>query len=294
MSSFKLFALLLPVIFCFVGCTAPAPSAQFVAQADRLHDGAIASAVASSTDLRDYLQLIGDRVADGARKAAPNRANEQLLTQLRCHLVNCPTINAFYTGGNHVYVYSGLMGICENEDELAAAVAHEYAHAMALDLEKTKMRPDPNRPLPAVAFEFVVNRLTADQESAADELAMLIYSRAGWDPQRFPVLFEHLNSIAPVNSALDRAPLPIRSQRLRASISQVSREWRQAPVADPKTFTVLRSQAASAGQGAGSPEAQIYLRAFPNCMLSGDPPETRDAQEKLRPPPPPAAKLEPS
>ena len=189
----------------FVGCTAPAPSAQFVAQADRLHDGAIASAVTSNTDLRDYLQLIGDRIADGARKSAPNRANEQLLTQLRCHLVNCPSITAFYTGGNHVYMYRGLVGVCENEDELAAAVAHEYAHAIAPDLEKTKMRPDPNRPLPAVAFEFVVNRLTADQESSADELALLIYSRAGWDPLRFPALFEHLSAITPAYAGVARS-----------------------------------------------------------------------------------------
>src|SRR5437763_15586079 len=124
MSLPRLLPLLLAALLSFVGCTAPAPSAQFVAQADRLHDGAIASALTSNTDLHDYLQLIGDRIADGARKAAPNRANEQLLTQRRCQLVNCRLINAFYTGGNHVYIYSGLVGVCDNEDELAAAVAH--------------------------------------------------------------------------------------------------------------------------------------------------------------------------
>jgi hypothetical protein len=276
------------------GCSAPAPSAKFVALADRLHQGALASAVTTNTDLRDYVQLIGDRVADATRKAVPNRASEQLFSQLHCHLVNCPTINAFYTGGNHVYIYSGFVALCETEDELAAAIAHEYAHAIALDLEKTKLRPDPNLSLPAAAFQFVLNRRTLAQEDDADELAFLLYRRGGWEPAGFARLFEHLSAIAPPAIAVDRAPLPIRAQRIRSQGTDTPGDWRKPPVADPKTFQSLRSQINSAGQLPASPEAELFLRAFPNCLLSGDPPETRDAQERLRPPPPPAAKLEPS
>ena len=278
-----------------VGCSAPAPSAKFVAMAQRLHDGALASTLDSNPDLRDYVQLIGDRIADAARKAVPNRANEELLSQLKCHLVDCQTVNAFYTGGHHVYIYSGFVKTCQNEDELAAAIAHEYAHAIALDVEKTRLRPDANAPMPAVAYDFVLNRFTAEQEQAADELAFLLYRRGGWEPSRFATLFDHLSSVTPPYVAVDRAALPIRAQRIRASAPDESpRDWRRTPVADPKTFETLMAQARSAPQASGPEAAEVFLRAFPNCLLSGDPPETLEAQAQLRPPPPPPARLEPS
>ena len=91
---YRYLALWLLSIF-LVGCSAPAPSAKFVTMAQRLHDGALASAVDSNSDLRDYVQLIGDRVADAARKAVPNRANEQLLAQLKCRLVDCPVATSY-------------------------------------------------------------------------------------------------------------------------------------------------------------------------------------------------------
>ena len=278
-----------------IGCSAPAPSAKFVAMAQRLHDGALASTVNSNPDLRDYVQLIGDRIADAARKAVPNRANEQLLSQLKCHLVDSPTVNAFYTGGHHVYIYSGFLKTCQNEDELAAAIAHEYAHAIALDVEKTRLRPDPNAPLPAVVYAFVLNRFTADQEQAADELGFLLYRRGGWEPSRFAALFDRLASVTPPYVAVDRASLPIRAQRIRASAPDESpRDWRRPPVADPKTFEALMTQVRSAPQANGPEASGVFLRAFPNCLLSGDPPETLEAQAQLRPPPPPPTRLEPS
>jgi predicted Zn-dependent protease len=285
------FAILLAAIL--VGCSAPAPSAAFVAQAERLHQGALASVVTNNPDLRDYLQFIGKRIADAAHEAVPNRANEQLLAGLQCHLVDCPVINGFYTGGNHVYIYTALFQACQSEDELAAAIAHEYAHAINLDVEKTKLRPDPNRPLPAVTWQFVVNRFTLDQQAAADDLALQIYIRGGWDAARFAQFFDRLATV-PTSVAIDRAPLPARAARLREQARDASRDSRKPPVADPKTFEALRHQAESQSQPAANPDAQLFLRAFPNCILSGDPPQTLEAQDKLRPPPPPPTKLEPS
>ena len=48
--------------------------------------------------------------------------------EMRFHFVNSKTLNAFTTGGNHMYIYTALFQQCESEDELAAVVAHEYAH----------------------------------------------------------------------------------------------------------------------------------------------------------------------
>jgi hypothetical protein len=175
-----------------------------------------------------------------------------------------------------------------------AAIAHEYAHAISLDVEKTRLRPDPNAPLSAVAYAFVLNRFSAEQEQAADELAFLLYRRGGWEPSRFAALFDHLASLTPPYVAVDRASLPIRAQRIRASAPEESpRGWRQPPVADPKTFQSLMAQVRP-GPDSESNAGEVFLRAFPNCLLSGDPPESLDAQSRLRPPPPPPARLEPS
>ena len=284
----------LALLLVGMGCSAPAPSAEFVQQADRLHAGALQSAVTSNQDLRDYVQLICDRLAAAARQVVPNRANEQLLSHLRCHLVNSPVINAFYTGGTHIYLYAGLFRVCRNEDELAAAIAHEYAHAIDLDVEKTKLKPDPNSSLPVIAWQFVSNRFSLDQQSSADDLGYLLYAQAGWDPGKFAGLFNRLAVMTPPFAAPDRDPLPVRASRFKDQAQNTPANLRKPPVADPRTFGSLQQQANSQSQPMGSPEAQLFLQAFPNCMLGGDPPETVAAQERLRPPPPPPTRLEPS
>ena len=46
-------------------------------------------------------------------------------------------INAFATPGGYVYVFSGLIGITENESQLAGVLAHEIAHVKARHIAKT-------------------------------------------------------------------------------------------------------------------------------------------------------------
>ncbi|MDB5303540.1 MAG: hypothetical protein JWM97_1089 [Phycisphaerales bacterium] len=277
------------------GCQAPAPAQQFVAQAQRLHDGALASTVVVDTDLNDYFQEIGDRVAAAAKTAAPSKANEAFLASVRCHLVISDTTNAFTTGGTHVYIYNGLFQACQSEEELAAAVAHAYAHLMSLDLEKTQMKPEPGRALPAVAWQFVINRSTLAQEQEADRLAMQLYAQGGWEPGKFAQLFERLEALTGGNVAPDRIALPLRAAALRSAAADAPKPARRTfPVADPKTFISLRNRAAQMHEPTGESVPHVFLRAFPNCILSGDTLEQRAAQERLRPPPPPIQKLEPS
>ncbi|MDB5292801.1 MAG: peptidase [Phycisphaerales bacterium] len=294
---FSLFTLHFAIVFPLLcaGCQAPAPAQQFVAQAQRLHDGALASTVAVDTDLNDYFQEIGGRVAKAAIEAAPSKANEAFLNSVRCHLVISDTTNAFTTGGAHVYIYNGLFQACQSEEELAAAIAHAYAHLMSLDLEKSQMKPDPARALPAVAWQFVINRSTLAQEQDADRLAMRLYAQAGWDPNKFAQLFERLEGLTGGNVAPDRVALPLRAAAMRFAAADAPKPARRTfPVADPKTFISLRDRAAQMHEPTAESVPHIFLRAFPNCILSGDTLEQRAAQERLRPPPPPIQKLEPS
>jgi predicted Zn-dependent protease len=276
------------------GCFGPAPAGQFVQQAQRLHDGALASAVSTDPDLHDYIQMVGRRVGDAAHAVDPNRTHNSLYAAMEYHLALCPVPNIFTTGGAHIYLYNGLFQACKSEDELAAAIAHAFAHEMNLDVEHIDMRPDPTLPLNLVAWQFVTHRFTSQQEQRADQLAFDIYVKAGYDPTAFANLLDHLRDLYPSLQAPDRTPLMIRAQeaRQRAQLASPAQR-RPLPVADPKTFDSLRRQAQSLKQPEPNTEAQVFLRAFPNCVLSGDTPDQQAAQEQLRPPAP-AKRLEPS
>ena len=143
--------------------------------------------VITDADLDEYIQDVGSRIAAVAPAVAPGKANADFLKSVRCHLVNCDTINAFNTGGTHVYIYNGLFQQCQSEEELAAVVAHAYAHLINRDLESTRMRPDPREPLSMAAWQFVINRFTLDQEEKADALAVADLCESGLGPESFPV-----------------------------------------------------------------------------------------------------------
>jgi len=57
--------------------------------------------------------------------------------------------------------------------------------------------------------------------------------------------------------------------------------------------SLLRLKRAAGPEGAAKLDRAPTLIVV-SCMLGGDPPETVEAQQRLRPPPPPQPKLEPS
>ena len=283
------------ILLALTGCQAEPPAAKFIEQSDRLHNEAFASTVIADTDLSEYVQLVADRIAQAAAEVEPARVNADFIARVRCHLVSCDTVNVFATGGLHVYVFNGLFQQCQSEEELAAAIAHAYAHLVHRDLEQTKMQPDPRMGISLVVWDLVANRFDLAKEHEADELAVRIFARAGWDPKRFPLLFEHLESVSGGNVAPDRLLLPARASVLSDEAAEAHQTARILPVADPRTFISLRKHAAQFHEPPGPLLPYLYLRAIPNCMLSGDDALQREAQERLRPRlPAPVQTLEPN
>jgi hypothetical protein len=285
-------------LMVFVGGCAPdrAPAARYIQQADQLHAGALESTIVPDPELNEYIQTIGERLEAAAQEIAPDKARGPFFKSMKFHLVDVPVINVFTTGGSHIYVYRGLFDYCRTEEELAAAMAHAYAHALNLDLEQTDLNPpEKPQPLRQVAWSLVVNRFEAQHEQESDKLAFRLYSRSGWDPAQFEVLFSRLSDEYPGPPAPDRDPLATRGALARGMTAGVPKKWRQPPVADPRTFEALRKHATSLRYASpASVEPRLYLVAFPNCILSYDLPEQRKAQEILRPPPPPEVELEPN
>lgn len=275
------------LLLAATGCnTAPVPAAEFVAQADRLHNEALASTVTPDPDLREYFIELGKRVIDGATKTNPNFTRDPVFAGMQFQLVGSGTPNAFTTGGRYVYIYAGLLAACESEEELAAVMCHQFAHAIDLDVQKTDMRPSENNSVDQIAYLFVANRFTQGMEREAEERALEFYARGGWDPQRYADLFDRIRLRGTVATSPDRLALEARAATAREQVRKLppqSRNWRQANVADPPTFLDLRQRGAAGGERAApGNRAWLFLRAFPNCVLPSDTPAQQAAQEQLR------------
>jgi predicted Zn-dependent protease len=278
------------------GCqSGPVPAQEFVVQADQIHRAALEQTVSRDTELNGYFDAIGRRLVAGATAANANNTKDETLRNMKFHLVSSPqVVNAVGTGGGHIYVYSGLVARCDTEEELAALMAHAYAHAVDLDVQQTGLRPDPARTLENVdraVYAFVTNRTSAEHERRAEERAFEFYARGGWDPSRFATIFVRLPDVgiegATGPAAPDRLSLRQRSALAAAQLARLpasARNWRKPNVADPQTFAELRQAARSLPEGPGPVLARpwLYLRALPNCVLPTDQPVQREAQDHLR------------
>ena len=74
--------------------------------------------------LVNYLNALGERLI----KHLPRKQ-----TKLRFFLVDLPDANAFVLPGGRIYVSRKLVGLAQNEDELASVISHELGHMAARD-----------------------------------------------------------------------------------------------------------------------------------------------------------------
>ena len=123
--------------------------------------------------------------------------------------------NAFALPGGYVFVYTALIEIASEEDELAAAMAHEIAHVAARHMTRQAtrsqivnlagvpvgvilgggiggavVRQGANLGLPAAFMRF-----TRQDEAEADYLGVQYLYAAGYDPNGAISIFEKLESL---------------------------------------------------------------------------------------------------
>jgi predicted Zn-dependent protease len=47
------------------------------------------------------------------------------------HVIESPEMNAFVIPGGKIFVFTGILPLCRDEDGLAAVLAHEISHVIA-------------------------------------------------------------------------------------------------------------------------------------------------------------------
>lgn len=127
-------------------------------------------------------------------------------------IIDSDQINAFNTGGELLYVYTGLINYVESDDELAGIMAHEMAHGLGAHIQ----REQSSMFLPALGAlltSAALQNKNADQviglvnqaissgysrrhEREADILAVVYTSRAGYNPLSFEDFFQRISQEA--------------------------------------------------------------------------------------------------
>jgi predicted Zn-dependent protease len=236
---------------------------------------------------------------------------------MKFHVVNSSTINAFTTGGEHMYIYSALIEQCADEDELAAVMAHEYAHVFGRHVQASTDRQTAiglgaagagyigqevggdsgstysTAFTTAVALggQFLGMGYTRAQEDEADKFGFAFYTHAGWDPQQFAGFFKKM-----IQAGADSTPAllsdhPTLASRVEATDRRISElpknasQWRRPPVKNPQEFAQFKQRVKQVGANMPDDksleEAQTLLAAFASCISPAREPSRDKARAEI-------------
>jgi predicted Zn-dependent protease len=310
------------------GCSVPDSSV--ISQADTLNKQ-LEPAVMNDPVLQSYLQQIGERIIAAAKECdaqgigpkthfQQNENNQWMFAKnMKFHLVNSKTLNAFTTGGEHMYIYNALFQECKSEDELAAVMAHEYAHVYCRHVSKGMQRQytalaaaaglagagyvaggkehgaeyaQLGMTAGAAGGQFLNMGFTRQDEAQADEYGFIFFSRAGWDPNHFADFFKDM-----IAKGYDKTPAiasdhPTLASRVKATEERVKKlppeaaKWRKPPIADEQKFADLKARAAQDAKHMPDDKSiansQQLLAALPrSCIFPEPQPDEIEARKKL-------------
>lgn len=217
-----------------------------------------------------YLAQVGEKVADAAGIGG----------QCRFTLVNTDVVNAFAVPGCYIYVTRGLMGIVNNEAELASVLAHELGHITGNHSNRQQRRSvlaqlgviavdaitgsDELTRLAGAAAGFFTLRYSRTHEYDADDRGLGYLRKAGYDPY----------ASADMLAVLQRSQQFQDRARGDETAAKTIPEWTLTHPLTENRIARARAEAARTGlkPDALPDKAAEYLRAV-DGLLYGDDPE---------------------
>lgn len=150
-------------------------------------------------DIHGFINNIGSKLV--AASTNPNGAYTFLV-------VKDNEVNAFAIPGGFLYVQTGLIAAAENEAEIAAVMAHELGHAeqrhpteslsrqmgaqMIMDIVLGKDAGPYKQQAANLLMAGGISAYSRSAELQADEIAVYVLNRAGYDPNALVTFFEKL------------------------------------------------------------------------------------------------------
>lgn len=220
MKFLKNITLVLLVLFVIVGCTQKTPytnrsqmifmsSKEELALGEKSYKEALSdSKVITGTKDANRIKTIGSRIAKVANRSDFN---------WEFNLVENKDLNAFCLPGGKVVVYTGILTVAKNDDQLATVISHEIAHALArhgaermsTSMIQQGVQTFGNVILAVGAPEYqnifnqtygigtqvgVMLPYGRMQESEADEIGIYLMSKAGYDLNEALKFWENMNA----------------------------------------------------------------------------------------------------
>ncbi|HWG44807.1 MAG TPA: M48 family metalloprotease [Gemmataceae bacterium] len=104
------------------------------------------------------------------------------------NVIRSREVNAFCLPGGKVAVYSGLLRIVENDDQLATVLSHEIAHALA---HHSNERLSRYKETGKIGW-FFNKAYDRQQESEADHIGLFLMTFADYDPDQAVVFWQRM------------------------------------------------------------------------------------------------------
>lgn len=290
-----------------------------IAQAGEFH-GELSKAVVTDPELSSYIQQLGDRILQIAEKRhsqgyrPKNKVDEEsnwmFSSAMQFHFVNSKTLNAFTTGGEHMYIYTELFRQSSSEDALAAVMAHEYAHVYGRHIHNGMNRQIAvllgagaaaaagyaaggeeyagyGAGLGMLAGGLANAGFSRDDETEADKIGFDFYVGAGWHPDRFGDFFRTILAIEQkaggggpewLSSHPATAQRVANADKWAAEYKARRPDWQQRlrqPVASGAAYTRLQQRTIEVGRNMPDDKSlnqATLLAALPrSCMLPDNP-----------------------
>jgi predicted Zn-dependent protease len=206
MSAIRIFALIIfsQVVFLVGGCTLPLVSEREIEiESDKAYDD-MRSNTMVSTDFRviNYVVCVSDAVIDVIDE--PYRSMDWDIT-----VFDGEQVNAFAMAGGKIGVYTGLLKVTQNQDQLAAVIGHEVAHVTQRHTYE-RINRDATTQIGAAAAGaalgggnagYAVQQIaqigvtlpfSRGEESEADTVGLVYMAAAGFDPRQSIKLWKEM------------------------------------------------------------------------------------------------------
>ncbi|WIG54688.1 MAG: hypothetical protein OJF61_000474 [Rhodanobacteraceae bacterium] len=128
--------------------------------AEFLRELRAAHLVLDDPQVDQYLHTLGYRLA--AVSADPSQ-------HYTFTLINVPEINSFATFGGYIFIFSGMLTVTQNQDQLAAVMAHELAHISQHHLQRAI--EDQKKSTPLYVLGAFAAALAASRADSGDRYA---------------------------------------------------------------------------------------------------------------------------
>ncbi len=225
----------------------------------------------------DYVRRIGQKIS-----VQSGLSNAQ--SDFTVSLLNSPVNNAFAIPGGYVYVTRQLLGLMNDEAELASVLGHETGHVAAQHSQKRQSAASRNGLLGvlgqlgvgillggnsaigqmlnkgiATGAQALTLKFSRTQEYEADDLGVSYLARAGYDPMASSTMLASLAA----QSALDA--------RSRNQEGRSTPTWASTHPDPASRVNRAAQKAAATGVRAGVRNRDAFLNALNGTMYDDDP-----------------------